>query len=92
VFSTTDPTTFWLNFTNIVLGAVTLICVAVVARVVYREVAFMRKRRKVDADDHAFMIPELGFTMADGGERDPAPAKRNSISDGEAPNVIRSVN
>jgi hypothetical protein len=63
------PDTFWLNFTNIALGLVTLVCVLVVAGGVARELLHRLERRAVARDDHAFATPGLGVTMADGGER-----------------------
>jgi hypothetical protein len=68
-----DPRTFWLNVTNVVLISVTLICVAVVAYGVMREL-WLRMRRRLPilmretGDAHALDMPELGLTMADGGE------------------------
>ena len=61
--------TFWLDFTNIALGLVTLVCVIVVAAGVVRELGHRFARARRLADDHAFHSPELGVTMADGGER-----------------------
>jgi hypothetical protein len=77
-----DPSTYWLTFTNAALGIVVLICCGAVAVGVIQEVA--AKRRKASAmsnvdrevtdlvhsfqDGHAFHLPELGVTMADGGE------------------------
>ena len=74
------PDTFWLNFTNIALGLVTLACVIAIAGGVARELLLRWQRRAVaSADDHAFATPGLGVTMADGGERiderKPAPPK-----------------
>ena len=74
------PDTFWLNFTNIALGLVTLACVIAIAGGVARELLVRWQRRAVaSADDHAFATPGLGVTMADGGERiderKPAPPK-----------------
>jgi hypothetical protein len=74
------PDTFWLNFTNIALGLVTLACVLLIAGGVARELLLRWQRRAVaSADDHAFATPGLGVTMADGGERiderKPAPPK-----------------
>jgi len=64
------PDTFWLNFTNIALGLVTLLCVLVIAGGVARELWHRWQRRALaSADDHAFATPGLGVTMADGGER-----------------------
>jgi hypothetical protein len=61
--------TFWLNFTNIALGLVTLVCVLAVAEGVLQELGHRLVHGKKLADDHAFETPELGLTMADGGER-----------------------
>jgi hypothetical protein len=74
------PDTFWLNFTNIALGLVTLACALLIAGGVARELLLRWQRRAVaSADDHAFATPGLGVTMADGGERiderKPAPPK-----------------
>jgi len=77
-----DPDTYWLVVTNIVLGAVVALCVLVMGAAVAREIiARVRKRRRIDAeldrdmrmlnDDHAFDVPGLGTTMADGGEKRP---------------------
>lgn len=75
--------TNWLNATNLALGLVVLICAFVVAGAVAHEVAArVHKRAKLsreldrdmrrlveEFDDHAFLDPELGITMADGGEK-----------------------
>jgi hypothetical protein len=77
-----DPSTYWLTITNIALGLVTLICIVAVGIGVLQELAARAKKRaalsKLDAevadlvasysDGHAFDIPSLGVTMADGGE------------------------
>ena len=77
-----DPATYWLNVTNLLLGLITLACVAAVAAGVIQELAARRKKRAalagLDAevselvtsfgDGHAFHTPALGMTMADGGE------------------------
>ena len=77
-----DPSTYWLTITNIALGVATLICFIAVGIGVVQEVA-ARSRKKVAmskldsevahlissfGDGHAFHIPTLGVTMADGGE------------------------
>src|ERR1035438_1687817 len=77
-----DPSTYWLTITNAALGVVVLICCVAVAIGVFQEIA--AKRRKVTAmskidlevsalvasfqDGHTFHLPQLGLTMADGGE------------------------
>jgi hypothetical protein len=71
---------FWLNFTNIALGLVTLACVLAILGGVANELLHRRQRRaRATEDDHAFATPGLGVTMADGGERiderKPAPPK-----------------
>ena len=76
-----DPATYWLTVTNIVLGLVTLICCAAVALGVFQELAAKRKKSSAMSrldhevaqlvasyDGHAFQVPNLGLTMADGGE------------------------
>jgi hypothetical protein len=61
--------TFWLDFTNIALGLVTLVCVLAVVAGVVHELGHRLANRKRLTDDHAFDTPDLGVTMADGGER-----------------------
>jgi hypothetical protein len=77
-----DPSTYWLTATNIALGLVTLICCIAVGIGILQELAAKRKKhvamsaldREVSdlvssfGDGHAFHIPSLGVTMADGGE------------------------
>jgi hypothetical protein len=80
--SMSDPSTYWLTITNVVLGLVTLICCAAVGIGVVQELAARHKKKaalsKLDhevtdlvasfGDGHAFNVPGLGVTMADGGE------------------------
>ena len=82
-----DPSTYWLTITNIALGVVVLICCGAVAIGVFQEIVGKRRKAaamsKIDTevadlvasfqDGHAFHLPELGLTMADGGE--PLPKK-----------------
>ena len=77
-----DPSTYWLTITNIGLGLVVLICCGAVALGVLQELAAKRRKRaeisNLDRevadlvagfqDGHAFHVPGLGLTMADGGE------------------------
>lgn len=76
-----DPSTYWLTVMNVALGVIVVICCAVVAYGVAQEVAARRRKRAAAAgldrevadlvatyDGHAFHSPELGLTMADGGE------------------------
>ena len=69
---------FWLYAVNIALGLVTLVGVAILAVSVAREMLQRRARRVAALDDHVFHLPELGATMADGGERidPPAPSQK----------------
>lgn len=84
-----DPSAYWLNVMNAVLGIVVLICCAAVGVGIVQELAARRKKRVAMAamdqavadlvngfDAHAFPVPALGMTMADGGEpvKDPAAA------------------
>jgi hypothetical protein len=87
-----DPQTMWLNLTNLALGVVTLACVLVVGYSVLLEVRERARRRAAAAgldhemrelmgafDDHAMHLPELGLTMADGGEKlEPEKSKRRA--------------
>jgi hypothetical protein len=68
-----NPQTLWLNLTNLALGIVTVLALAVVAVGVAQEVlAKRRKAREFAGMDeevrHMLRVPELGMTMADGGE------------------------
>ncbi len=61
---------FELNIVNALLGLATLVCIlAVVWGVVSEVAARMRARVTTYADSHTFAMPELGLTMADGGEK-----------------------
>ena len=75
-----NPETLWLNLTNLGLGIVTLVCLAVVTWGIAIDVRARLRRRAGAADqdvrellasfdDHALHVPELGLTMADGGEK-----------------------
>ncbi len=75
-----DPSTYWLTIMNIALGVVVLICCAAVGIGVAQELAARRKKKAPNLDrevaelvasfrdGHAFDVPGLGVTMADGGE------------------------
>ncbi len=72
MFDLSDPKTYWLNITNIGLGLVVLVCCVAAARAFLRDLLDHRSQRAeagVSFDDHTFMEPELGITMADGGEK-----------------------
>jgi hypothetical protein len=67
-----DPETLWLNITNIALGAVTVVCFAIVGWGAAVEVLGRLRRRWalfMGEDEHIFAVPGLGTTMADGGEK-----------------------
>ena len=75
-----DPETHWLIVTNVVLGVIVALCVLIMAGGIAQElIGRMNKRRRINAeldrdmrllnDDHAFDVPGLGITMADGGEK-----------------------
>lgn len=77
-----DPQTYWLNVTNLILGIIIAICMVVMVGGIADEfISRFRKRRRIEAeidrdmrhldDDHAFQVPGLGITMADGGEKLP---------------------
>jgi hypothetical protein len=83
LFSTANQDVAWLNAVNIALGVVVAICLAVLVLGILRDLQLRaRKRASASAgldgemsrmmgaaDDHAFAVPNLGLTMADGGER-----------------------
>ncbi len=93
-----DPKTFWLNVTNIGLGIVVLACVVALVRALFQEASLRMKRRAKAferADDHSFLLPSLGWTMADGGARLEGGSKTDFPdihADEEEPNIYRSVN
>jgi hypothetical protein len=76
-----DPQTMWLNWINLSLGLVTLVCFAAIG---YGLLQDLRARARKPAreqsaksalqdlarsfDGHSFDMPGLGLTMADGGE------------------------
>jgi hypothetical protein len=80
---------FWLNVTNIALGAIVVLAVLVIVYgAVWELMIRQRKRHRLhDLDKqmqtmlhgefaHSLPVPELGLTMADGGEHvTPAPKK-----------------
>lgn len=81
---------FWLNLTNIALGVVVLLAVLVVAYGLAWEFVSRRKKpselANLDVEmnsmlhreiAHSLTVPELGMTMADGGEQTkPSPVKQ----------------
>jgi hypothetical protein len=87
-----DPQTLWLNVVNFGLGAVTLICFIALGYGLMQDVRARARRRATERSfngrdivaslgGHAFHMPELGMTMADGGEpveEKPAKGKKRS--------------
>jgi len=84
-----DPSAYWLNIMNAVLGIVVLICCAAVGVGIVQELAARRRRHASMAamdqavsdlvagfDGHAFQVPQLGLTMADGGTPVANPAEK----------------
>ncbi len=62
----------WLVLTNAGLAAVILVCCFMIGNTLLRDLvgAFRRKTSTSTVpDDHSFIEPRLGLTMADGGER-----------------------
>ena len=73
---------FWLNITNLVLGIVVILAALAVGYGLVSEFVLRHKRAhrpavNVDVDfqkmlqdefAHSMPVPELGFTMADGGD------------------------
>jgi hypothetical protein len=76
---------FWLNVTNIALGVVVVLAVFLVVAAVVWEIGIRRKKLNNAASKDAGLeemlpdgrlVPGLGLTMADGGERiNPIPEK-----------------
>jgi hypothetical protein len=73
-----DDWVFWLNMTNIALGAVVILAVMIVAYAVVWELVSRHKKPRhvanLDEELEAMLrdglsVPGLGVTMADGGER-----------------------
>ena len=71
MFDIKDPEAFWLNVTNFGLGLLCVICFFLVVGSVVHELVARRRRvlgEVFQLDPHALRMPELGLTMADGGE------------------------
>lgn len=74
--------TFWLNVTNaglglVVLGAVLIVCFAMAREYLRAKAPVPRTANGLDKEfeamlrqeSHHMFVPELGLTMADGGEK-----------------------
>jgi hypothetical protein len=70
MFDWGDPEALWI-LTNWCIGAAVVVSGLVLAHDIVKELRLqVRPKEHADAlDDHAFLVPELGMTMADGGER-----------------------
>jgi hypothetical protein len=71
MFDFSDPRG-WQNITNMLLLAVALVAAAYVAIGAYKQAR--SKSRKIAGsfgheDPHTLVLPDLGITMADGGEK-----------------------
>lgn len=65
-----DPETLWLNITNAALGIVTLAALLSVLGAAAVELCGRLKKRFAKARDfRTLYVPDLGLTMADGGEK-----------------------
>ena len=71
MFDIKDPEAFWLNVTNFGLGFLCVVCFFLVVGSVAHELVARRRRALAEVlqfDPHTLRLPELGLTMADGGE------------------------
>jgi hypothetical protein len=83
--------TFWLNVTNAALGLVVLGAILIVCFAMFRE--FLRAKAPqpqtasgidqelaamMREESHRMLVPELGLTMADGGEKREASNSQSS--------------
>ncbi len=78
----TESELLWLNVTNVLLGVVVLACMIMIGAAVFAEVRARRRKRVVAAEPHALFTPELGLTMADGGEPVAPPVKSRQKKSG----------
>jgi len=81
MFDWVNGETLWILM-NRILGIVALACGIVVSLDIVRGVRLQIKARQqlVPLDDHAFDLPGLGLTMADGGERKPEKTKADGAA------------
>ena len=82
---------FWLNVTNAALGLVVLGAVLIVCLVMVREYLRVKEPQPHAAtgidrglaamlreESHRMIVPELGLTMADGGEKETETSNKQS--------------
>jgi hypothetical protein len=96
MFDLINPNTFWLNTINFAVALAILACCVVVGKGVYQDVrVWIGKRVHGTSDDHAFVLPGLGITMADGGMRLDGKSKdlgNVSVFAEDEENIFRSEN
>ena len=68
MFDLSDPRS-WTYFTNWFLVAVTLIAAGYIGFGILREKRARRLHAQPHNDPHTLVLPDLGITMADGGEK-----------------------
>jgi hypothetical protein len=70
-----DPEKLWI-MTNWCLWGAVVVSGLVIGREILKAVRLQFRPQECPAtlDDHAFLVPELGMTMADGGKRTDAPS------------------
>jgi hypothetical protein len=71
VFQASDPQTFAIDATHLLLGVGTLVCLALVGGTLLRELVERwggQLLSRTEGDAHAINVRGLGWTMADGGD------------------------
>ncbi len=81
-----NPETLW-TLTNQCIAAVVVVSGFIVARdiVQHLQLQFQPRQQRVRLDDHSFFVPELGLTMADGGERTDATGTADATDPTDTP-------
>jgi hypothetical protein len=68
MFDLSDPRS-WTYFTNWILVAVALVAAGYIGFGLLREKRARRLHARPHSDPHTLILPDLGITMADGGEK-----------------------
>jgi hypothetical protein len=68
MFDLSDPRS-WTYFTNWFLVAVALVAAGYIGFGLLREKRARRLHARPHSDPHTLILPDLGITMADGGEK-----------------------
>jgi hypothetical protein len=76
MFDLSDPHS-WTYLTNWVLVAVAFVAAIYIGVGVLRERRARRFNTSAHSDPHTLILPDLGITMADGGEKVDPPASHN---------------